>query len=317
MPKNTTERPRPHGRGKKGLLQRLQAGLYKLPAHVTSEDDWQKDAPNVKLSRAFAVVLGIHVVAIGGFMAYEMFRHKDPQAPTAQTAPAPREARPAAPVVTTAPRPMEPVLDDPTNDGLLRHTVQAGETLQAIAQKYDTTTDLLVEKNRIGADRPFQSGLRLVIPPRTAVTEVAVGPNRVAAPVGPAPAEIPDNPLAMTEVTPPFAPAPSTQKPASTAQATTKRPDRTPAPPATIASSKKTTPAPVKKAEPVAKKAEPPKTAKTATKGRTHVVAKGETAYGIAGKYGVSVNNLVRVNGIKPEKLKPGTKLVIPTGGTR
>ena len=66
MAKNTSERSKPQGRGKKGLLQRLQAGLYKLPAHVTSEDDWQKDAPNIKLSRAFAIVLGILFIVLPG-----------------------------------------------------------------------------------------------------------------------------------------------------------------------------------------------------------------------------------------------------------
>ena len=45
------------------------------PARTTGK----RDSPNIKLSRVFGIVLGIHLVAIGGLMAYEMFRHKDPR----------------------------------------------------------------------------------------------------------------------------------------------------------------------------------------------------------------------------------------------
>lgn len=45
----------------------------------------------------------------------------------------------------------------------------------------------------------------------------------------------------------------------------------------------------------------------------SHVVAKGETLYGIARTYGVSVESIIAANGIKdPSKLLPGTTLSIP-----
>lgn len=46
----------------------------------------------------------------------------------------------------------------------------------------------------------------------------------------------------------------------------------------------------------------------------SHVVQKGETLYGIAKKYGVTVDGIVALNGIKdPSKVLPGTTLTIPS----
>ena len=38
-----------------------------------SDQQWQSEVPNIKLSRAFVVVLILHVVAVGGILAFEMF----------------------------------------------------------------------------------------------------------------------------------------------------------------------------------------------------------------------------------------------------
>ena len=47
---------------------------------------------------------------------------------------------------------------------------------------------------------------------------------------------------------------------------------------------------------------------------RVHVVAKGHTLTAIAGRYGVSVEDICQANGISPKvMLKPGQKLVIPS----
>ena len=47
---------------------------------------------------------------------------------------------------------------------------------------------------------------------------------------------------------------------------------------------------------------------------RTHQVEHGDTLYGIAGRYGVSVGSIVAANGLKPgaARLKPGQRLAIP-----
>lgn len=75
---------------------------------------------------------------------------------------------------------------------------------------------------------------------------------------------------------------------------------------------------------PVTKADQPPTTAKKADKGSpppstaaakssSHVMAKGETLYGIARKHKIPVDALIKANSIKdPAKLRDGTKLVIP-----
>ena len=45
---------------------------------------------------------------------------------------------------------------------------------------------------------------------------------------------------------------------------------------------------------------------------RTHVVVEGDTAFGIARTYKVGVDDLIKANSVKPEKLRPGMRLVIP-----
>jgi LysM repeat protein len=78
---------------------------------------------------------------------------------------------------------------------------------------------------------------------------------------------------------------------------------------------KKAAPAKAAPAAPKAQAAHKTATAPASRKSATHVVQKGETLGGIAGRYGVSVATLKSANGIKDErKLAVGQKLVIPGG---
>ncbi|MCB1091247.1 MAG: hypothetical protein KDL87_06935, partial [Verrucomicrobiae bacterium] len=54
-----------------GFIGRLFAQT-KLPAHVTEEQDWYLDTPDVRLTRVFTVVLILHIVAVGGILAFKM-----------------------------------------------------------------------------------------------------------------------------------------------------------------------------------------------------------------------------------------------------
>lgn len=48
---------------------------------------------------------------------------------------------------------------------------------------------------------------------------------------------------------------------------------------------------------------------------RTHVVARGDTLFGIARKYGVSAEQIRRANRMESDVVKLGQTLVIPAGG--
>jgi LysM repeat protein len=59
----------------------------------------------------------------------------------------------------------------------------------------------------------------------------------------------------------------------------------------------------------------PQKTSPSKSTSRYHEVAPGETLFQIASKYGMSVEDLRRLNKIKPgQTLQPGQKLLVPTG---
>ena len=302
-----------------GLFSRLQTRVYRLPAHITREDDWKADSPNIKLSRVFGIVLGIHLVAIGGLMAYEMFRHKDGgTAATPAMKPASRDTKaPLAAAPATA-RTHGSVLDDPANAKLATHVVGPGEKLGDIAQRYRVEETALLEKNRIDRDHPFESGMKLVIPDRPATLAPTEDSKKLLANAATSPPP-PEPPVRTT--TPPAAAAPvkpmaavepySPDKPVRKAErvggaAETRRTGKSRAPTAALATPKKTDVAP--------KKSTPPKSASTSSpsKGRMHIVKQGENAYRIARSYGVDVDKLVRTNGIKPDALRPGTTLIIP-----
>ncbi len=46
---------------------------HRLPAHVTGEGDWEVEVPQIRMSRAFAVMLLLHIVAVGGLFAFRIW----------------------------------------------------------------------------------------------------------------------------------------------------------------------------------------------------------------------------------------------------
>lgn len=321
---------------KGGVLHHFHARLNRLPAHLTSEDDWKQEQPGVRLSRVFGVVLGIHVVAIGGLMAYEMFRHRGlPAAATTALRPAAREARPV-PGAASHPHPVDTFADDPAHEGMLKHVVAPGERLADIAAQYKVDEKALMIKNRLGDGRPFQSGMKLVIPNNQLHAGAPVPPAPLAATTTQAPASSassadqpvrnPRTPPAspsdgLVAVTPaPYDPSLPTlpaqpvdetpaAKPAAARSSTVAKPSARPS-----AAAKKEANVAVTSKKPAAGQPKKAETAAVKPKGkaRVHVVKDGDTAYRIAQAYGVNVDQLIRTNGIKPNALRPGTTITIP-----
>ena len=326
------------------LVHRLQAlirpakkRLHRLSANVTGEEDWEVDEPQIRMSRAFAVMLVLHLVAVGGLFAFHVFGKDDREAELKGTRaaheaslPAPglpgKSSAPAASEATravTAPRAEIVPEESAAAPREQHHTFKAGESKMLIAAKFGVTIRELEEANQASK---FIPGDKLVIPHHQRVIG-AMADNK-----GPA-----NPPLALVVATPseavgyrdfalkkgaedPYAPvepaelaAMTPERPAARTKPVKAEPEITlvqagdesgaPAPPTPAPKAKKT-------AQPAPPAPAKPKPA--ATGSRTHVVGKGDTIYNVARRYGLSPNEIMRSNGIgDPSRLQMGQVLKI------
>lgn len=166
-----------------------------LSAAKYTEEDYSAEEPNVKLSRAFVVVLLLHVVAVGGIFAFSAL--KDHQ--TAGTAGKPESAGQKLPA-TQGNAPREPGTADkvagktvPTevqrlvdssrasgnsggktqSTGIAQegagesakvYVVQRGDSPAAIAKRFKVSYADLLRTNNIEDPKRLQIGQKLVIP---------------------------------------------------------------------------------------------------------------------------------------------------------
>ncbi len=330
MKPSPTETGKPHHK----LVQRLQAFIrpskkksHRLSANVTGEEDWEVDEPQIRMSRAFAVMLVLHLVAVGGLFAFHVFGKDDREAEIAATRAAHEASTPLTkstapvPAPSEAPPRAEIVADEAVSPAEQRHTFKAGETKMLIAAKFGVTVRELEEAN---AALDFKEGDELNIPQPQRVIG-ALADNRPPA----------NPPLALIVATPsddvgqrdfalkkgaedPYAPVdPATlanMSPTSRTKTVIAEPE------AALNSAEDETGEPVDEAPALkARKATPPPVAPvpakpkpTATGSRTHVVGKGDTVYNVARRYGLSPSEILRANGISdPSRLQMGQVLKI------
>lgn len=169
-----------------GILGKARAQM-KLSANVTEEQDWYLDTPDVRLTRIFTVVLLLHVVAIGGILAFKMVdkasetsgikistarqnfesavqEAKELAVAVPASVPAAAQAPAAAPVEIPARHaPAAPLLLDPSKN---QYKVLAGDKLPAIAAQLGVTPEALKAKNAIISDNELYPGRVLDIPGR-------------------------------------------------------------------------------------------------------------------------------------------------------
>ncbi len=267
-----------------GILGKARAQM-KLAANVTEEQDWYLDTPDVRLTRIFTVVLLLHVVAIGGILAFKMVGKASetsgikistarqefatavqeakalavavpaaaPAAvPAAAQAPVQAPAAAQAPVQAPAAAPVEiPARHAPAAPLLLdpsknQYKVLAGDKLPEIAAQLGVTPEALKAKNAIISDNELYPGRVLDIPGKDE-------PIAAAAPVA-----------RQQSAAPAAAPVAETPAPANPS---------------------------------------------------TYQVKPGDTAWAIARKFNVPFNRLMSENGIKnAEALQIGQQLRIPAG---
>jgi len=206
----------------------------------------------VRRTRIFSVVLVLHLIAVGGILAFKMIdkasgdsatvamsaRQMPREARTSETAVAARApAHPNADHDRDIPAVPRPPVDGPARVSRDGYQVKAGDTLAAIAAELNVSADALRRKNTIQSEGELYPGRWLAIP--TAAEAAAM---------------------------------------------------------------KK--PTPTQQARPVAT---------SAAQDRVHTIQPGETAWGIAQRYGVGHGALLQHNSItRPEALQIGQTLRIP-----
>lgn len=325
--KTRTTRPPVTRRAPRRILRPLHARAATREEEV--EDYEGGSEPNMKFSHALIVVLVLHVLAVGGVLAFNMLKTSH-ALPAKQKAPAAekQEARPPAPAATAAaPTAKSSGKTETKPTAADAHTVVAGDTLTKIASQHKTTVEVIEKANGLDAATPLRIGQVINVPSplpaKTAVAKesapaaktseakpaaAAVASTKTVAAKPAVPAAAPavaekttaHAAKAPVSVVPPKAVAVKPAVPAAAPTTAEKAPVAAPVAAAKVAASPES--------KPVASPA-----AKEQTSKGTHTVAKGENPYSIAKKCKVSYSELLKVNKIEdPTKLQIGQKLIIP-----
>ena len=127
----------------------------------SGDESWKKDVPNIKLSRAFIVVLILHVVAVGGILAFEMFK---PNENIASAIPLENEASKANDDVNEEIKERRFAGDLSGTGQFNKYIVQKGDSIKAIAESFKVSRTEILEVNLIDEGHPLVSGRILRIP---------------------------------------------------------------------------------------------------------------------------------------------------------
>jgi LysM repeat protein len=277
---------------------------HRLSANVTSEEDWEVDVPQVRMSRAFAVMLALHIVAIGGLFAFHIWGKEEATEAAVAIQP---EASPNQAPTTIEPEAAVPLVNLPEMTEPEAHQAYAwrsGDTKQLVAARYGISVALLEQAN---TDKAFAPGVTLTIPPAPRII-AAASDEAAAALLEPvteiySPAPIPTPELVSNET-----PVENTAPVATTTEAPAPAPVVAKVPAATRDRNvvNTTPPAPIEKTKPIPAKPAPRLGRKS------HVVAKGDTIYNIAKRHEVAPADVMKANGLRDERISLGTVLTIP-----
>lgn len=304
---------------------------HRLSASVTGESDWEVETPQIRMSRAFAILLVLHVIAVGGLFAYRIWGRDEEGAdssPDAALTTAAEEvaAAPApipAPVTPPpAPAPAEPVAEK-------TYTVRAGDSIQLIAARFGVSTAALREAN---PEKSLVPGTELVLPragrvfeapatagpvegpsaifdPQAALTS-APAPRAQAVPENPEHSEIPDViPSPADEaavIAQPVTARPPAEQPATPVSKPDKHTVSLNPPPSSTAIAAAT------KAPAVTKEQVKKQPARNVGQ-RVYVVAKGDTVYNLARKFGFSAEEIAKANSLGTDyRITLGQQLKMP-----
>jgi LysM repeat protein len=141
-----------------------------------SAAEYFDEEPNMRLSRAFLVVLILHIIAVGGIFMFNNLKH-DPSSAMAGSAP--------APVKAPAPSAAETV---PEEEPLRIHYLSSKETIADVAAAYGVTVADIQAATGLAPGAKVAPGTELRIPPRSAAKPVPLDVRRlVETPRAPSP----------------------------------------------------------------------------------------------------------------------------------
>lgn len=139
--------------------RKLRAAAARKSARY-DEEEYFVEEPNVKLSRAFVVVLLLHVVAVGGIFAFSTL--KDRQSSVSNVKNQPATASPTStPVANIANGRAH------SSSQTLVYQVKAGDTLAGIAAQFGLTARDLETANNLAPGTIVAIGRELAIPEHT------------------------------------------------------------------------------------------------------------------------------------------------------
>ncbi len=123
-------------------------------------EDYDTDEPNVRLSRAFLVVMLLHVVAVGGIFAFSSLKKNTPVPMDAPLADSPSKAG-----------------DLPADNRL--YVVSTNDTLGSIASTFGLTRNDLEMANHLTESSSIKMGDKLIIPTKSTAQPVPLNVQKL------------------------------------------------------------------------------------------------------------------------------------------
>jgi LysM repeat protein len=130
--------------------------------------------PNMKLSRALLIVLLLHVVAVGGIIAFNAIKSRQGSEIATVRAAKAQAAATATPEIKPTRSPVPKAEKKSTPENSKTYTVAKGDTPVTIAKKFKVPYDDLLAANHIDDPRKLKIGQKLIIPVKTAKTKRGV-----------------------------------------------------------------------------------------------------------------------------------------------
>jgi LysM repeat protein len=146
--------------------KQLRAAAPRAAGKYT-EDEYLVEEPNVKLSRAFVVVLLLHVVAVGGIFAFSALKDRQQVNGLPKADGTKQATNPTGSTLASKPNSKEFV---PPPAGTYK--VRAGDTLAGIAAQFGITARDLEQANGLRSGAPLGLGRELIIPEKTVAKSV-------------------------------------------------------------------------------------------------------------------------------------------------